>query len=156
MFLTIIIFIFVLGLLVLVHEFGHFTAAKKAGIKVEEFAFGFPPRLFSKVKGGTRYSINAIPLGGYVKLFGEEGTHLKDPKSFYSKPLRPRFFVIVAGVLMNLILGWILFSIGYSFGLPVTATQPSNIKNARIPINFEKIIESTELFFIFLNAFLYL
>jgi regulator of sigma E protease len=201
MILAIIIFIFVLGLLVFVHESGHFIAAKKGGIKVEEFAFGFPPRLFAfrvqrirrlkeldtheeikfeidDMKSGanekiketiteeidtskksrtiwnwkfawgpksvskllesglknnqTIYGINAIPLGGYVKLFGEEGTHLKDPKSFYGKPLGSRFFVIVAGVLMNLILGWILFSVGYSIGLPVTATNPSTIPNAKI------------------------
>jgi len=70
---TIIIFIFILGLLIFAHEFGHFLMAKRAGIKVEEFGFGFPPRLFSIKKGETIYSLNLIPIGGFVKIYGEEG-----------------------------------------------------------------------------------
>lgn len=132
MILTITIFILVLGLLIFVHECGHFIAAKKAGIKVEEFAFGFPPRIFSKKKGETIYSINLIPLGGYVKLYGEEGKHLSDPKSFYAKSSRARLAVIISGVLMNLVLGWLLFSIGYSFGLPLTSIKAEDIPNAKI------------------------
>ena len=72
MLLTIVIFIFILGLLVLAHEFGHFLMAKRAGVKVEEFGFGFPPRLLSFRKGETIYSLNLIPIGGFVKIYGEE------------------------------------------------------------------------------------
>ena len=75
----------VLTIIVFVHELGHFLAAKKAGVKVEEFAFGFPPRLFSKKIGETKYGINLIPLGGYVRLHGEDGENYSDPKSFYAK-----------------------------------------------------------------------
>lgn len=132
MVLTIIVFVFVLGLLIFVHELGHFIAAKKAGIKVEEFAFGFPPKLYSKKIGGTKYAINLIPLGGYVRLFGEDGENIKNKNSFYAKPLWSRWWVIVAGVLMNFILGWILFSIGFSIGMPVTVTNPKDIKGGQI------------------------
>lgn len=130
MVLSIIVFILVLGLLIFIHELGHFIAAKRAGIKVEEFAFGFPPRIFAKKISGTVYAINAIPLGGYVKLYGEEGKHVSDPRSFYAKPLGARFLVIIAGVFMSLIFGWFVFSIGYTIGLPVTATDPDKIPGA--------------------------
>jgi len=71
MFLTVIIFVAILVILILIHELGHFIVAKLCGVKVEEFAFGFPPRLFSLNFHGTRYSFNLIPLGGYVSLLGE-------------------------------------------------------------------------------------
>ena len=132
MFLTIVIFVFVLGLLVFVHELGHFLAARAAKVKVEEFGFGFPPKIWSKKVGTTIYSINLIPLGGFVKLYGEEGKHLKDPKSFFAKPLASRFWVIVAGVLMNLVLAWVLFWFGFNVGLPVTSTPADQIKNAKV------------------------
>lgn len=107
-------------------------AAKRAGIKVEEFAFGFPPRLYAKKKGETVYAINAIPLGGYVRLYGEDGKHTSDPKSFYAKSIWTRFLVIVAGVFMNVVLGWFLFSIGYCFGLPVTSMSVDQIPGATV------------------------
>ena len=72
MILTVFVFLLILLLLVLVHEFGHFVVAKKLGIKVEEFGFGFPPRIFSKRIGETLYSINLLPVGGFVKLYGED------------------------------------------------------------------------------------
>ncbi len=130
MVLTIIVFIFVLGILIFIHELGHFIAAKRAGIKVEEFAFGFPPRLYAKKRGETVYAINAVPLGGYVRLYGEDGKHASNTKSFYAKSMWTRFLVIVAGVVMNVVLGWFLFSIGYSFGLPVTSMPADKIPGA--------------------------
>jgi len=72
MFLTVIVFLIILSILVLIHELGHFFAAKKFGIKVEEFGFGLPPRLFGIKKGETMYSINWLPIGGFVKLYGED------------------------------------------------------------------------------------
>ena len=74
--MTIIIFIITLSILVLVHEFGHFLMAKKMGVKVEEFGIGLPPRLFGMKKGETLYSVNLLPLGGFVKLFGEESIRM--------------------------------------------------------------------------------
>src|SRR3989338_2870079 len=97
--LTILVFIIILGLLVFVHELGHFIMAKRAGMKVDEFGFGFPPRLWGrKPKGSeTTYSINAIPFGGFVKIQGEDGEDREDQKSFGSKKFLPRVGVVVAG-----------------------------------------------------------
>ena len=72
MLITILVFLLILSVLVLIHEAGHFFVAKKFGIKVEEFGFGFPPKMFSFKKGETIYSINWLPIGGFVKLYGED------------------------------------------------------------------------------------
>ena len=102
--MTVIIFIIVLSVLVFVHEFGHFIVAKRAGMKVEEFGFGFPPRLWGIKRGETTYSINLIPFGGFVKIYGEEGEHRNESGSFSSKPIGVRLKVVVAGVVMNFLL----------------------------------------------------
>ncbi len=115
---TLLLFIIVLSLLVFVHELGHFLVAKKMGMKVEEFGFGFPPRLFGITKGDTTYSINWIPLGGFVRIKGESGEHKNDPDSFASKKAWQRFCVLIAGVAMNLVLAAVLLSIGFMMGLP--------------------------------------
>lgn len=110
--MSLVIFILILGILVLIHEFGHFIVAKKNNVKVEEFGFGLPPRIFGIKKGETLYSINLIPLGGFVKLFGEEYAEI-DPKDnkkdknrafIYKKPWQ-KAVIIAAGVFMNLFLG---------------------------------------------------
>jgi regulator of sigma E protease len=103
-------------LLILVHELGHFFAAKSFGMYVEEFGIGFPPRLFSHTKGETRYSINAIPLGGFVKLHGELGR--ATPRSFGNYAAWKRFIVLVAGVLMNFVAGALIFSSVLWVGVP--------------------------------------
>ncbi|MEK7603509.1 MAG: site-2 protease family protein [Patescibacteria group bacterium] len=117
--MTIIIFIIVLSVLVFVHEFGHFIVAKRAGMKVEEFGFGFPPRLWGIKKGETLYSINLIPFGGFVKIYGEEGEHLNESGSFSSKPIGVRLKVIVAGVVMNFLLAAFLLMILNYVGIRV-------------------------------------
>ncbi|MFA4930747.1 MAG: M50 family metallopeptidase [Patescibacteria group bacterium] len=124
--MTIIIFIIILGVLVLAHEFGHFIVAKKFGVKVEEFAFGFPPTLWSKKKGDTTYMINLIPFGGYVKLFGEDGSHVKDEKSFAHRAWWQRAFIIIAGIIMNLILGGVCLAIAFIIGLPIISDQAAS------------------------------
>ncbi|EKD99480.1 MAG: hypothetical protein ACD_22C00251G0005 [uncultured bacterium] len=109
--MTLLIFILILSLLVLVHELGHFFVAKKMGIKVEEFGLGIPPRIFGKQIGETKYSLNLLPFGGFVKLSGEDSEELVekgktpvDPRSFaYKTPLQ-RSLVLVAGVMMNAVL----------------------------------------------------
>jgi len=121
MFGSIIIFILVLSVLVLSHEFGHFIVARKSGIKVEEFGFGLPPRLWGKKIGETIYSINAFPFGGFVKLHGEQEEDLKTDtgRSFLHKSKKVRALVVIAGVVMNFILAFVVFSIVYSFsGVP--------------------------------------
>lgn len=128
--LTFLIFIIVIGILVFVHEAGHFFAAKKAGMKVEEFGFGFPPRLFGVKKGETTYSINWIPFGGFVKILGEDGSEKNDPRSFASKSTGVRSVVIVAGVIMNLLLAVALLIIGNGVGLR-TGISPDIADRAR-------------------------
>ncbi len=113
--MSIIIFILVLGLLIFIHELGHFLVAKKSGIRVDEFAIGFPPRLFSYIKNGTRYSLNLVPFGGYVKIFGEnpdEGATDKNASdSMINKPKSTQALVLVAGVVFNVLLAFLIFII---------------------------------------------
>ncbi|MDP2917868.1 MAG: RIP metalloprotease RseP [bacterium] len=134
--LTIFIFILILGLLVFVHELGHFLLAKKFGMRVEEFGFGFPPRLFEAKRGETVYSINLIPLGGFVKIAGEDGGSRKDPGSFTAKSYGRRALVLVAGVTMNILLATLLFSLGYKIGAPqiIDGEIQGNMKNPKIQI----------------------
>lgn len=134
--LTVLIFIVVLGVLVLVHEFGHFITAKRAGMKVEEFGFGFPPKIFSIKKGETRYSLNLIPFGGFVKIYGEDGDDRSNPRSFSAKSAGTRSRVIVAGVVMNILLAFVLLSIGNLFGLRVglTGDETARVSDVKIQI----------------------
>lgn len=116
--LTLIIFLAVLSVLVIVHEAGHFFMARRLGVRVDEFGFGFPPRLWSTKRGDTTYSINWVPLGGFVRLKGEAGEDASHGDSFAGKSARARFGIIVAGVAMNLVLAAVLFTIGLMMGLP--------------------------------------
>ncbi len=129
--LTLIVFIIVLSVLIFVHEFGHFIVAKRAGMKVEEFGFGFPPRLWGIKKGETVYSINWIPFGGFVKIFGEDGQSRDDRKSFASAKARVRVAVVVAGVAMNFLLAVVLLSIGNAVGLRVGLIDEVQMKQAQ-------------------------
>ncbi|MEJ2100291.1 MAG: site-2 protease family protein [Desulfobacterales bacterium] len=122
-------FIIGLGLVIFVHELGHFTVAKAVGIRVEQFALGFGPRLFGFKRGETDYRINIVPMGGYVKMTGQEDFGSlregdeRDPRSFSNKPIRARLAVISAGVVMNALLAAALFVIvclaGIHFPAPV-------------------------------------
>lgn len=112
MVITVIVFILTLLILVLVHELGHFIAAKKAGVKVEEFGFGLPPKIISKRFGETIYSLNLLPIGGFVRLLGEDETNtevLENERSFWAKSVTKRMMIVVAGVAMNFILAVVLF-----------------------------------------------
>jgi regulator of sigma E protease len=117
---TIIIFIAVLLVVVIVHEYGHFIVARKSGMLVEEFGFGLPPRIWSWQKGETKYSINALPIGGFVKIAGENGEEKDIPKDrqFDSKPWYKKSAVLVAGVFLNIVLAFVFFTIAYMIGLP--------------------------------------
>lgn len=158
-----LIFLLILSALIFVHELGHFLIAKKFGIKVEEFGFGYPPKVWAKKIGETIYSINLLPFGGFVRLYGED--YLEEGRdhaqAMVDKPKYVRALVAVAGVVGNFILGIVLFSIVYSFlGIPspvdyvkvdvVAAGSPAEaagiIPGARIlEVNGEKI-SSTEAF----------
>lgn len=138
MLITIIVFLLILSVLVLIHELGHFFVAKKFGIKVEEFGFGFPPRVFGKKIGETLYSFNLLPIGGFVKLYGEDeagggkimikdkGLRIKKDtdRAFFAKSAWQRAIVIVAGVVMNAVLAAIIFYVflgisGFKTELPL-------------------------------------
>jgi regulator of sigma E protease len=111
----------IFALMVLVHEFGHFLVAKWAGIRVEEFGIGFPPRLFGIKRGETLYSINLLPIGGFVRMPGENGETTDeagtyDPRSFAAKSAGKRAAVLLAGVTMNLILAVVLFTAAEAVG----------------------------------------
>jgi regulator of sigma E protease len=117
MILTIIIaFISLIGLIVL-HELGHFLLAKKFGIKVEEFGIGYPPKLLAKKIGETIYSLNLLPFGAFVKIYGQEET-IDDPRSFSSKPFYQKALVILGGVVVFWIVAAILLSIVMAIGVP--------------------------------------
>ncbi len=109
--ISIVLFLVVIVVLILAHELGHFITAKASGVKVEEFGLGFPPRLLSVRRGETRYSLNAIPLGGFVKMAGEEDPEVS--RSLASKGIGTRLLVLSAGSLMNLLLPLLLFSIAF-------------------------------------------
>ncbi len=138
--LTLLTFIIILGILVFVHELGHFIMAKRAGMKVEEFGFGFPPKLFGIKKGETTYSINLIPLGGFVKIVGEDGSDTTDPRSFANKTAWQRFAVLIAGVTMNAILAWVLMSIGMGIGVPAPISKDLNLPKSAIIKNISVTI----------------
>lgn len=134
----------VLSLLVFVHELGHFLAAKWRGVVVEEFGFGLPPRLWGKKLGGTIYSVNLFPVGGFVKLKGEdpEVAGFGDADSFRVKSKTSRAMMILAGVLGNFFLAWLIFSFLFVVGNPevsgkvriegVTAGSPAETAGMRV------------------------
>lgn len=134
-----IAFIVVFSIIILIHEWGHFWTARKVGIKVEEFGIGLPPRIWGKKIKGTIYSVNWIPFGGFVRLYGEDGSDpklLKDPKSFAGKSLRQRMAVVVAGVVMNFILALTLLVVGFSIGIEPLLVNGDDVLQA---INEETI-----------------
>lgn len=144
MLLTLIVFFTILSILVFVHELGHFFAAKKFGIKVEEFGFGLPPRLWGKKRGETVYSINWLPIGGFVKLLGEDAEdELKDQRSkirkkdqkraFYARPIWQRTIVLCAGVAMNFLLAVVVISYLFTRGVMVPTNR----------VHVEKVLPDT-------------
>jgi regulator of sigma E protease len=108
---TIVLFLVVLGSLVLIHELGHFVMARLAGIRVLEFGIGFPPRArVLRSSGETLYTLNWLPIGGFVKLEGEDGDETDDPRSFARARLPVKVIILVAGVAMNLVLSLVIFT----------------------------------------------
>ena len=127
--ITIVLFFFVLGVLVLVHELGHFLTARSANVRVLEFGIGFPPR--AKVlrnKGETLYSLNWLPIGGFVKLEGEDGDQQGDPRAFSSQNLPTRLWILVAGVLMNIVLAFVIFAGIAWFASPIVGIKIGSVQ----------------------------
>lgn len=128
LFLGVLTFFVILAFLILAHEIGHFTFAKVFGVRVEEFGLGFPPRITGRRRNGTLYSINAIPLGGFVRMLGENG-HEDEPDGFGAKPPWQRLIILLAGPSMNILVAllifFVTFVVGVSDGLPiVTSVAP--------------------------------
>ncbi|MSU56491.1 MAG: RIP metalloprotease RseP [Candidatus Taylorbacteria bacterium] len=142
--MTVILFLIILGALVFVHELGHFISAKKAGIRVDAFALGFPPKVIGKKVGETQYDLNLIPFGGYVKIFGEDGDAVageavseEDKKrSFVAKPRYIQAIVLASGVFGNIIFAWLLISIGFMSGIPsaVTGRYANHVQHPALTI----------------------
>jgi len=122
--LTLIIFLVILGVLIAVHEFGHFIAARRAGVRVEKFALGFGPRLIKRKRGETEYSLCLVPLGGFVKLAGDNLEEYKGKSyEYFSKAPGKRFQIIFAGPLFNYILGFFCFWVIFFSGYPTLTTK---------------------------------
>lgn len=129
--MTFLYILFLLGLIVIIHELGHFLAAKKNNVFVEEFGLGLPPRLFNFKIGETNYSINLLPFGGFVKLFGEESIETKNKsipdnlkkRAFAYKTPWQKAVIISAGVIANFFLGWLILSYLFTQGVPVKSNK---------------------------------
>ncbi len=120
---TLLIFLAIFTVLVFVHELGHYLTARLTGMRVLEFGFGFPPRAFRIRHAGIDYSVNWIPFGGFVRIFGEDGAARTPdgeplPDSFSAKPVPARALVLVAGVLMNVLLAAVVYTLVFSTGAP--------------------------------------
>jgi regulator of sigma E protease len=130
-----------LGLIIFLHELGHFLMARKHGIAVEEFGIGYPPRLFSFKKNGVIYSINAIPFGGFVKIL-EYG----DKNSFAAQSLGKRASVLLAGVVSNFIIAFLVFTILFSVGMPTFALPENYQEKAVSNVTIQGIEEESPAF----------
>lgn len=152
MIVTILVFLLILSVLVLVHELGHYLVAKKLGVKVEEFGFGFPPRIWGKQVGETMYSINLLPIGGFVKLYGEDDAGggkistvtfsgnatskekqskqkdlvYDDKRAFFARPVWQRGAIVVAGVVMNFLLAFVILT--YLFAVQGVSTPGNDVQ----------------------------
>ncbi|OGH62002.1 MAG: RIP metalloprotease RseP [Candidatus Magasanikbacteria bacterium RIFCSPHIGHO2_01_FULL_50_8] len=132
---SVLSFVAVLFVLVLVHEWGHFFAARRFGVRVYEFGFGFPPRIKAWMRHGTEYTANWIPLGGFVRLKGEDGSDAHDADSFAHKKAWQRLVILLAGVVMNFVLGFAVYVGLFIHGvdMPIAvARDGAIIENSRV------------------------
>ncbi len=122
--LAILLFIVVLGGIVIVHELGHFITARRLGVRVLEFGIGFPPRArVLRNKGETLWTLNWLPIGGFVRMDGEDGDEATDPRSFGAKSLKVRLTILVAGVVMNVLLAFAIFFLIALLATPVLGAR---------------------------------
>lgn len=136
MIVNILVILFSIIALIIIHELGHFFVAKKIGVRVDEFGVGYPPRIWGKKIGETVYSINLIPFGGFVRIFGENGevSEIDREKSFVSRPYWQKVAVIIAGVLAFWIISWPLLSAALFLGSPVSVSDKEIVENAEVRI----------------------
>lgn len=139
--ISILVFLLVLFVLVLVHEWGHYIVAKKTGMRVDEFGIGFPPTLWSKKVGETVYALNAVPVGGYVKILGENGdgdeelSESDKSRTFSARPKWAQALVLVAGVTMNVLLAWVLLALIFMIGVQKPVTEAEAGPEAKLLVN---------------------
>jgi regulator of sigma E protease len=127
--ITIVLFIVILGTLVIIHELGHFVVARLARVKVLEFGIGFPPRAkVMRSKGETLYTLNWLPIGGFVKLEGEDGNDADDPRSFAAQRYLTKIVILVAGVAMNVVLAFVIFTAITLYGDPTIGAKADSIQ----------------------------
>ncbi|PJC56045.1 hypothetical protein CO026_02455 [Candidatus Kaiserbacteria bacterium CG_4_9_14_0_2_um_filter_41_32] len=138
------IFLAVLFVLILVHEWGHYIVAKLTGMRVDEFGIGFPPKLFSFRKGETEYTLNALPVGGFVKIYGENPDELEvgngggandRSRAFGARPKWAQILVLLAGVTMNMVLAWLLLIVILLTGIQSTVEEGQQGADARLVIS---------------------
>ncbi|HEY0010717.1 MAG TPA: M50 family metallopeptidase [Candidatus Paceibacterota bacterium] len=134
--MSVILFILILVLLIVVHEFGHFVVAKLSGMRVDEFGIGYPPRIAGFRKGETEYTLNALPFGGFVSIFGEDDTEAGSPRAFAARPRILQAATLVAGIVMNLLLGYVIISGMLAVGTPrsLTAEEAARTPDARLVV----------------------
>lgn len=137
--LSIIVFVLIFSFLVLIHELGHFWAARRAGVAVEEFGLGIPPRIWGILRKGTIYSLNAIPFGGFVKMKGED-TGANDTDSLAHASFGWKFLIITAGVIMNLLSAYVLICVGMWLGMPPLASDPTKMVDEASQINSQILV----------------
>jgi len=137
----ILIFILVLGVLVFVHELGHFFVARQSGIAVEEFGFGFPPRIVGIKRGNTVFSLNWIPFGGFVRMQGEQEDAAARPDSFVSAHWSKQVAVLLAGVTMNFLFAWLVLTVTFVTGVSADPDQyPQDRYQQRSAITIQAVV----------------
>lgn len=136
--MSVLLFLAVIFVLVLVHEFGHFWVAKKTGMRVDEFGIGFPPKVASVKKGETEYSFNLLPIGGFVRIFGEDSKEAQESndfnRSFVAKSPLQQSAVLIAGVTMNILFAWFLFVLVFALGVPTVVDEADASPDANLVI----------------------
>lgn len=138
--MSILLFLLVLFVLILVHEWGHFIVAKKTGMRVDEFGIGFPPKLFGIKKGETEYTFNALPIGGFVRILGENGdpdevlSEADTARTFNARPKWAQALVLIAGVTMNVLFAWLLFTATFVIGVPSVVEEAAATPDAQLVV----------------------
>ena len=144
--IVLIILVF-LAILIISHELGHFLTAKKFGVRVDEFGFGLPPRIASRQVGETKFSLNLLPLGGFVKIHGQQRdeNEIEEPeRAFINQPIWRRAVILISGVTANFLIGWIALGLVFSMGIPSKLFIAQVIPESAAEVAGLKVNESIE------------
>ena len=146
--MTVILFLIVLAILIFVHELGHFVFAKLFSIRVDEFAIGFPPKIFGWKRGETQYNLNLIPLGGYVKIFGEDPNEesvngIDSARSFVNAKKWKQIIVLLSGIIMNIVFAWLLISVSFNIGLLTSIEDQYKDKAQNVSVMISSVMKDS-------------